>query len=71
MMQVPQYRAAQKICSALTSTRVMRFGLFWRSDDKYYARVKALRIINEALGKALRYFTREQVLVVDSWCWLG
>ena len=48
----PQYRAAVEDMFRLTSTRNAPW-IILESDDKYYARVKALRIINEALEKRL------------------
>ena len=48
----PQYRAAVEDMFRLTSTRNAPW-IILESDDKYYARVKALRIINEALEQRL------------------
>ena len=48
----PQYKAAVEDMFRLTSTRNAPW-IILESDDKYYARVKALRIINEALEKRL------------------
>lgn len=48
----PQYRAAVEDMFRLTSTRNAPW-IILESDDKYYARVKALRIINEALEERL------------------
>ena len=51
----PQYRAAVEDMFRLTSTRNAPW-IILESDDKYYARVKALRIINEAIEKRLGLF---------------
>ncbi len=51
----PQYRAAVEDMFRLTSTRQAPW-IILESDDKYYARVKALRIINEAIEKRLGLF---------------
>ncbi len=51
----PQYRAAVEDMFRLTSTSHAPWTIL-ESDDKYYARVKALRIINEALEKRLGMF---------------
>ncbi len=48
----PQYRAAVEDMFRLTSTQNAPWVIL-ESDDKYYARVKALRIINEALEERL------------------
>ncbi len=48
----PQYRSAVEDMFRLTST-VQAPWIILESDDKYYARVKALRIINEALEQRL------------------
>lgn len=48
----PQYRAAVEDMFRLTSTSHAPWTIL-ESDDKYYARVKALRVINEALEKRL------------------
>ena len=48
----PQYRAAVEDMFRLTSTGHAPWTIL-ESDDKYYARVKALRVINEALEKRL------------------
>lgn len=48
----PQYRAAVEDMFRLTSTRNAPW-IILESDDKYYARVKALRIINEAIEQRL------------------
>ena len=50
----PQYRAAVEDMFRLTSTRIAPWTIL-ESDNKYYARVKALRIINEALEKRLGF----------------
>lgn len=51
----PQYRAAVDDMFRLTSTHNAPW-IILESDDKYYARVKALRIINEAIEKRLGLF---------------
>ncbi len=51
----PQYRSAVEDMFRLTST-VHAPWIILESDDKYYARVKALRIINEALEERLGKF---------------
>lgn len=51
----PQYRAAVEDMFRLTSTHNAPW-IILESDDKYYARVKALRIINEAIEKRLGLF---------------
>lgn len=51
----PQYRSAVEDMFRLTST-VHAPWIILESDDKYYARVKALRIINEALEERLGRF---------------
>lgn len=51
----PQYRAAVEDMFRLTSTKNVPWTIL-ESDDKYYARVKALRIINEALEARLGMF---------------
>lgn len=51
----PQYRAAVDDMFCLTSTHNAPW-IILESDDKYYARVKALRIINEAIEKRLGLF---------------
>lgn len=48
----PQYRAAVEDMFRLTSTSHAPWTIL-ESDDKYYARVKALRVINEVLEKRL------------------
>lgn len=53
--KTPQYRAAIEDMFRLTSTEHAPWTLL-ESDDKYYARVKALRIINAALEKRLKEF---------------
>ena len=53
--KTPQYRAAIEDMFRLTSTEHAPWTLL-ESDDKYYARVKALRIINSALEKRLKEF---------------
>ena len=51
----PQYRAAVDDMFRLTSTHNAPW-IILESDDKYYARVKALRIINEAIERRLGLF---------------
>lgn len=51
----PQYRAAVDDMFRLTSTHNAPW-IILESDDKYYARVKALRSINEAIEKRLGLF---------------
>lgn len=51
----PQYKSAVEDMFRLTSTVHAPWTIL-ESDDKYYARVKALRIINEALEKRLKQF---------------
>ena len=51
----PQYRAAVEDMFRLTSTERAPW-IVLESDDKLYARVKALRIINEALEERLNSF---------------
>lgn len=51
----PQYRSAIEDMFRLTSTDHAPW-IILESDDKYYARVKALRIINEAFEKRLDRF---------------
>lgn len=51
----PQYRAAVDDMFRLTSTHNAPW-IILESDDKHYARVKALRIINEAIEKRLGLF---------------
>ena len=51
----PQYHAAVEDMFRLTSTHNAPW-IILESDDKYYARVKALRIINEAIEKRLGMF---------------
>lgn len=51
----PQYRAAVDDMFRLTSTHNAPW-IILESDDKYYARVKVLRIINEAIEKRLGLF---------------
>lgn len=51
----PQYRAAVDDMFRLTSTKSAPWTIL-ESDDKYYARVKALRIINEAIEARLDVF---------------
>lgn len=51
----PQYRAAVEDMFRLTSTHHAPWILL-ESNDKYYARVKALRLINEALEQRLKDF---------------
>lgn len=53
--KTPQYRAAIEDMFRLTSTEHAPWTLL-ESDDKYYARVKALQIINVALEKRLKEF---------------
>ena len=48
----PQYKAAVEDMFRLTST-VNAPWIILESDNKYYARVKALRIINEAIERRL------------------
>ena len=51
----PQYYAAIEDMFRLTSTEYAPWHIL-ESDNKYYARVKALRIINEALEDRLNSF---------------
>lgn len=51
----PQYHSAVEDMFRLTSTQNAPW-IILESDDKYYARVKALRIINEAIEKRLDVF---------------
>lgn len=53
--KTPQYYAAIEDMFRLTSTEHAPWTLL-ESDDKYYARVKALRVINDALEKRLERF---------------